>query len=71
MATENARSNADNSYRSWQLMLLLPNAQNCIIAKFCNRRDAEDYLRSIRRLAPHSHFDIMFVPPPEQGEPES
>jgi hypothetical protein len=45
----------------------LPNAQNRIIAEFRNRRDAEDHLRSIRRLAPHSNFDIIFVTPPEQN----
>jgi hypothetical protein len=67
MATESFHLNTDKSHRFWQLVLLLPNAQNRIIAEFRNRRDAEDHLRSIRRLAPHSNFDIIFVTPPEQN----
>jgi hypothetical protein len=71
MAAENSHLNTDKTHRFWQLVLLLPNAQNRIIAEFRNRRDVEDHLRSIRRLAPDSHFDIVFVTPPEQVESES
>jgi hypothetical protein len=67
MTVKASHSNADNTHHSWQLVLLLPSAQNHIVAEFRNRRDAEDHLRSIRRLAPDSHFDIIFVTLPEAG----
>jgi hypothetical protein len=63
-------SNPD-TYRPWQLVLLLPNAQHHTIAHFRNRQDADDHLRAIQRLARNSQFALLFVPPndPDQSEP--
>ncbi|MCU0567190.1 MAG: hypothetical protein MUF49_11400 [Oculatellaceae cyanobacterium Prado106] len=50
-------------YHPWRIMILLSNAQNECIATFRNRPDAEHYLRSIRRLAPQYHYELVFHPP--------
>jgi hypothetical protein len=60
-----------DTHRPWQLVLLLSNAQHHTIARFRNRQDAEDHLRTIQRLARNSRFALLFVPPhnPDLSEP--
>lgn len=70
MTLNNSNPNHDNAHRPWQLVLLLPNVQPHTIARFRNRRDADDPLRAFRRLARNSQFEILFVPSNDSGNPE-
>jgi hypothetical protein len=49
--------------RNWTIVLALPNAQNRIIARFCNRQDAEDSARFLRRSVPEAKFEVVFDAP--------
>jgi hypothetical protein len=57
---------ATTDARPWTIVLLLPDAQHHQIAQFCNRQDAEDYLRAIRRYVPDKSFEIVFEPPSDE-----
>jgi hypothetical protein len=60
---------AEHPERPWHLVILLPNAISRSIGQYRNRQDAEDNLRTIRRLAPNASYTIVFVPPHAPGEP--
>jgi len=47
--------------------MFLPNAQRYTIAQFCNRQDANDHLRAMRRFVPNQQFEIVFEPPPDDS----
>jgi hypothetical protein len=51
------------NHRPWTIVIFLPNAQRRTIAQFCNRQDADDYLRAIQRYVPNQHFEVAFEPP--------
>jgi len=55
--------------RPWHLVLLLPEAKHHVLTKFRNRQDAEDQLRTIRRLMPDAVFEIVFCLPEQEVEP--
>jgi hypothetical protein len=40
------------------MILLLPNAQTYIIARFCNRQDAHDHLQILNRFMPAAEFKL-------------
>ncbi|HAX79788.1 MAG TPA: hypothetical protein DCY88_29115 [Cyanobacteria bacterium UBA11372] len=46
----------------WTIAIILPNACHRTIARFCNRQDAEDHLRVLRRFVPKATFEIVFDP---------
>ncbi|HEY9662167.1 MAG TPA: hypothetical protein V6C65_27240 [Allocoleopsis sp.] len=54
------------SYREqlnpWVVYRLLPNCQRVLLERFRKRNDAEEYLATMKRLAPGSTFEIMFEP---------
>lgn len=64
MTNKNPSASSDN-HRPWQIVMKLPGSQNRMIAAFYHRQDAEDHLRSLRRHAPSSSFDLVFVSPDE------
>ena len=50
-------------HRPWILVQILPNLKTHILARFCNRQDADDHLRVLRRFVPKAAFAIVFEPP--------
>lgn len=48
--------------RLWTIVLVLPNAKHRIIARFCNRQDANDHLRFLQRSVPQAKFSLVFNP---------
>lgn len=46
----------------WAIALLLPDAKYCIIARFRNRQDTDDYARFLQRTVPGGKFEVMFFP---------
>lgn len=46
----------------WTIAIILPNACHRTIARFCNRQDAEDHPRVLRRFVPKATFEIVFDP---------
>lgn len=49
----------------WTIAIALPDAKQRTIARFCNRQDAEDHLRVLRRFVPNTQFEIIFNPSEE------
>ncbi|MFB2975328.1 hypothetical protein [Microseira sp. BLCC-F43] len=47
----------------WTIAIALPDARQRTIGRFCNRQDAEDHLRVLRRFVPSAKFEIIFNPP--------
>ncbi|MEG3848821.1 hypothetical protein QT971_15890 [Microcoleus sp. herbarium19] len=45
----------------WHLIRHLPNCQRLTVARFSRRRDAESYLKALRRLMPAVAHTIVFV----------
>ncbi|MFB2975330.1 hypothetical protein [Microseira sp. BLCC-F43] len=43
--------------------IALPDARQRTIGRFCNRQDAEDHIRVLRRFVPGAQFEIVFNPP--------
>lgn len=58
--------NADR--RPWTIVLIRETLQHHTVARFRNRRDADDHLRAIRRYMPRTRFEIVFEPPQTKGE---
>ena len=60
---------SDNNlnWRSWTIVLALPNAQNRTIARFRNRQDADDCARFLQRSVPTAKFAVVFDPPAFQS----
>ena len=50
----------------WAIVRLLPNAQRYIVARFYNRQDADDHLRTLRRFMPMAEFEVVFDIPQEE-----
>jgi hypothetical protein len=44
----------------WTIAIMLPNACYQTIARFRNRQDAEDHLRTLQRFIPTAKFEIVF-----------
>jgi hypothetical protein len=65
MCRMNSQSNCfcTRESRLWAIVLVLPNAQYRIIARFRNRQDADDCLRFLRRSVPAAKFNIVFDDP--------
>jgi hypothetical protein len=61
MTVPNSNTLPDSTHRPWQIVLLLPNAQHRLTAQFRNRSDAEHHLRSLRKLAPDSPFNVSQI----------
>lgn len=57
-----------NSARPWSITCMLPDAQHYTVARFHNRRDAEDHLRFLQRHMPNSAFELVFDASAEQDE---
>jgi hypothetical protein len=49
--------------KPWAIVRVLPDARNHTVARFCNRQDAEDRLRALRRFVRSGIFEIMFDRP--------
>ncbi|BAZ31857.1 hypothetical protein NIES4074_43300 [Cylindrospermum sp. NIES-4074] len=58
----------ENFHRPWLVVRLLASSQSCIVARFANRRDADDHLRFLQRFIPNAAFEIMFEPPMKDAE---
>jgi hypothetical protein len=56
----------DDSNRPWSIVRILPNARHYSVARFFNRRDAEDHRRVLHRFMPASEFEIVFDSPMSQ-----
>jgi hypothetical protein len=52
-----------NYAKPWVIVRVLPDAQNHTVARFCNRQDAEDSARALRRFVRSGIFEIMFDRP--------
>lgn len=53
--------------KPWVIVRVLPDARNHTVARFCNRQDADDHLRALRRFVRSGIFEIVFDRP---GDPE-
>ncbi|WP_293189207.1 MULTISPECIES: hypothetical protein [unclassified Microcoleus] len=53
--------------KPWVIVRVLPDARNHIVARFCNRQDADDHLRALRRFVRSGIFEIAFD---RAGDPE-
>jgi hypothetical protein len=49
--------------KPWVIVRVLPDARTHTVARFCNRQDAEDYARALRRFVRSGIFEIMFDRP--------
>ncbi len=49
-----------NRLHPWCVIRCLPKAQTLIVARFRKRGDAEDYLKTLRRLMPDGCFEVVF-----------
>ena len=49
--------------KPWAIVRVLPDARNHTVARFCNRQDADDHLRALRRFVRSGIFEIMFDRP--------
>jgi putative acetyltransferase len=56
--------------RPWVIVRVLPNAQHYPVARFFNRRDAEDHKRVLHRFMPDSEFAIVFDIGVSEDKPE-
>ncbi|MCC3444378.1 MAG: hypothetical protein JGK01_22295 [Microcoleus sp. PH2017_03_ELD_O_A] len=63
----NTLRKAGDSSKPWAIVRILPNAQNHTVSRFCNRQDADDHLRALRRFVRSGIFEIVFDRP---GDPE-
>lgn len=46
--------------KPWAIVRVLPDARNHTVARFCNRQDADDHLRALRRFVRSGIFEIVF-----------
>ncbi|MCC3470564.1 MAG: hypothetical protein JGK38_00330 [Microcoleus sp. PH2017_15_JOR_U_A] len=63
----NTLRKAGDSSKPWAIVRILPNAQNHTVSRFCNRQDADDHLRALRRFVRSGIFEIAFD---RAGDPE-
>ncbi|GET40626.1 hypothetical protein [Microseira wollei] len=63
MNSQTIYSDSYIDYHVWTIAIALPDARQRTIARFCNRQDAEDHLRVLRRFVPSAQFEIVFNPP--------
>jgi hypothetical protein len=54
-----------DSAKPWVIVRVLPDARNHIVARFCNRQDADDHLRALCKFVRSGIFEIMFDRPCE------
>ncbi len=59
----NTIRNQETQHRPWVIVRLLPGAKTHTIARFFNRQDADDRIRTLRRYVPQAVFEMMFEPP--------
>jgi hypothetical protein len=60
MKTQLIDSDSNLDSRVWTIAIALPDARQHTVARFCNRQDAEDHLRVLRRFMPRAKFEIVF-----------
>lgn len=53
----------EDTTRPWAIVCILPDARHYTVARFYNRRDAEDHKRALHRFMPASQFEIVFDSP--------
>ena len=46
----------------WCIILLLPQMQRSVVARFRKRNDAEAHVLALKRLNPTLHYEIVFDP---------
>jgi hypothetical protein len=63
MNSQSIYSNDNLDPHVWTIAIALPDAKQRTVARFCNRQDAEDHLRVLRRFVPSATFEIVFNPP--------
>ncbi|MEG4800742.1 hypothetical protein QUB63_14175 [Microcoleus sp. ARI1-B5] len=56
----NTLRKAGDYSKPWAIVRILPNARNHTVARFCNRQDADDHLRALRRFVRSGIFEIVF-----------
>ncbi len=56
----------ENTTYPWTIVCILPDARHYTVARFYNRRDAEDHKRVLHRFMPASKFEIVFDSPVSQ-----
>ncbi|NJK74660.1 MAG: DNA recombination protein RmuC [Microcoleus sp. SU_5_6] len=49
--------------KPWAIVRILPGAQNQIIDRFCNRQDADDRARALRKFVRSGIFEVVFDRP--------
>ena len=59
-------SQLEDYSRPWAIIRLLPDARRYTVARFFNRRDAEDHRRFLNRFMPAAEFVVLFDVPNEQ-----
>jgi hypothetical protein len=61
-----------DSLKPWVIYRRLPDFQRQAIERFRRRTHAEEYLKVIQRLSPHSEFEIVYdIAPIDRNEPVS
>ena len=56
--------------RPWAIVRLLPDLRRYTVARFYNRRDAQDHLRVLHRFIPAAEFEVIFDVPPDFADNE-
>lgn len=51
--------------KPWVIVRVLPDARNHTVARFCNRQDADDHLRALRKFVRSGIFEIVCDRPRE------
>lgn len=49
-----------NALSPWCIIQHLPKMQRVVIARFRKRNDAEDHLRTLKRMNPEQAYEILF-----------
>jgi hypothetical protein len=59
----NLLRNREKLQRPWAIAQILPHTKTHIIARFVNRQDADDQIRTLRRCVPAGVFEVIFESP--------
>ena len=56
-------SPSPETHRPWTITIIRSATERHTIARFRNRQDADDHLRSLHRYLPNAQLEIVFEPP--------
>ena len=65
-SNQSVKPSYPNGNRPSAIARILPNAKVYIVARFRNRQDADDQVRTLHRFIPAAKFEIIFDLPNEE-----